>query len=397
MKLGLGLGHDNTRIFWGMIFNEAGFGVYMTLWPIYIAALGASPEQIGLVLGVQGFARLAFLLPSGPLGDRVRPERLVAGGRAFAVVGLVLIGLAQRWWQLFPGIVVLSAATVAFPSISNLIAERAGTGWARTRAFTLIYTVGPSASYLIMPVLGGLIAGLVDLHAVFYAGALLTAGAVAVFATVSSRPPVIHEGPPVTYGATLRQRPILIVFLLQFATIFVFSVGVTLVPNFLQDVHHVGVEQIGWLGSFAAIGTALIGVLISRSRPFRRPLAGIALSTGAVAGTLGVLLVGASLPLYALAYLLRGGYGAGWSGFYSALGEVTPDRFRARVYALAEIVAGTAVALAPFVAGWLYAMRPTGPLLVGLVLMVPLFGVMVWAGRAVRPATAAGVLVKERV
>ncbi|HUY99104.1 MAG TPA: hypothetical protein VMU89_02045, partial [Thermomicrobiaceae bacterium] len=102
-------------------------------------------------------------------------------------------------------------------------------------------------------------------------------------------------------------------------------------------------------------------------------------------------------PLYALAYLLRGGYGAGWSGFYSALGEVTPDRFRARVYALAEIVAGTAVALAPFVAGWLYAMRPTGPLLVGLVLMVPLFGVMVWAGRAVRPATAAGVLVKERV
>lgn len=394
MKLSLGLGRDNTRIFWGMICNEAGFGVYMTLWPIYIAALGASPEQIGLVLGLQGLTRLVFLLPSGPLGDRVHPERLAAGGRAFAVVGLVLIGVAQRWWQLLPGIVVLSAATVAFPSISNLIAERAGNGWARTRAFTLIYTVGPSGSYLVMPILGGIIAGVISLHAIFYLSALLTAGAVTVFATVSRRPLVVHEGPPVTYRETLAQRPILIVFLLQFATIFVLSVGVTLLPNFLQDVHGVGVEQLGWLGSLAAIGTALIGVVISRTRPFRRPLAGIALSTGAVVGTLGLLLVASGLPVYALAYLLRGGYGASWNGFYSALGEVTPDRLRGRVYALAEIVAGVAVTLAPFAAGWLYALRPTGPMIVGLVLVVPLFAAMAWAERALRPLAPA--LTRER-
>jgi hypothetical protein len=48
VKLGLGLARDNRRIFWAVLFDEGAVGVFMTLMPLCIASLGASPAQIGL-------------------------------------------------------------------------------------------------------------------------------------------------------------------------------------------------------------------------------------------------------------------------------------------------------------------------------------------------------------
>lgn len=378
-----------------MIFNEGGFGLYMTLWPIYIASLGASPTQIGLVIGLTGFARMLFLLPSGLLSDRLTHRTLIAGGRAMAVAGLLLIAASRRWWQLIPATTVMAAGTLAFPAISNAIAENAGQGWNRTRAFTLIYTVGPSAAYLITPTLGGFIAAQLSLRILFLCSALLTAGAVTAFATITPRPVVAHDGPPATYRSTLGERTILTVFALQLATIFVLTLGATLVPNFLQDVHGLGIERIGWLGSSAAIGSAILGVVIDRVAVFRRPLSAVALSTAAVAGMLVLMLVGRAFWLFALAYLLRGGYMVAWAAFYGALGEVTPDRLRGRVYALAELVAGAAVTGAPFVAGWLYSLRPTAPLMAGLLLIVPLLIAIAWARHALQSAPAPALAEKR--
>ena len=371
VRLSLGLGRDNTRIFLGMIFNEGGLGIYQTLWPIYIASLGASPPQIGLVIGLLGLCRLVFLIPSGMLSDRLPPRTLIVSARLVAAFGTFLLGLAQSWWHLIPGVFILSAGTIAFPALSSTIAERAGNGWARTRAFTLIYTVGPSAAYLITPTLGGFIAQHVSLRALLFISAGLTATGAAIFSTIERGSVSSHDGPPVTYRSALVERPIRLVLMLMFATIFVLTMGVTLAPNFLQEVHSISIEHIGWLGSGAAIGSAMLGLLINRVGPLRRPLAGIALGITAVAGMLGLLLVGRGFLWFAVAYLLRGGFMLAWSTFYAALGEVSSERLRGRVYALAELLAGAGMAAAPFVAGWLYGWRPQAPMVASL-LTIPL-------------------------
>ena len=112
--------------------------------------------------------------------------------------------------------------------------------------------------------------------------------------------------------------------------------------------------------------------MISRVRPFDQPLLAIGLAIVSVGVMLGLLIVGNSIFLLAIAYVLRGGYPVAWSLFSAAFGEIVDERYRQRAFALAEIMGGTGFALAPFVAGWLYEIKPVTPLIAGFLLVIPL-------------------------
>jgi len=394
-KPSLRLSRDNTRIFVAMSFNEGSFGVYQTLWPLYIAALGANPAQIGVVLGLSGILRLIALMPSGVASDHIPPRRLIVVARSMTALSIFLFAVATSWWQLIPMSILMAIGNIAFPSISSTIAEAAGPGRQRTRAFTLIYTVGPAFMLLLTPTIGGVVADLINLRAIFFVAAALMSTAVFFFSTITPRPIQQHSGPPLTYRSTIAQRPILLLCLLEMATVFTLTLGVTLTPNFLQDVRGIGTGTIGILGSASGIGTIALWLISSRVRTFQHPLMAIALATAAVAGTLGILTVGQSILLYVLAYILRGGYPVAWSLFAAALGEVADERFRPRAFALAEIMGGTGYALAPFAAGWLYEVKPAAPLIVGFFLVLPLLLCMQLIHRAVR--TEHPVLIEEPV
>lgn len=380
-----------ARLFVAMLFNEGAIGLYLTLWPLYIAALGASPPQIGLVLGYAGLIRLLCLLPSGILNDRVSPRRLILITRTLAVLGLALCGLAQEWWQLLPATTVLGVGVLAFPALSNLIASLSADSAQRTRNFTLLYTVAPSIAYLTTPALGGLIAEQVSLRATLLSAALLTAIAVAILVTI--RPPATEraEGPPASYLAALRHRSVLLVSLMMLGTITFLTLGWALAPNFLQEVHGLEFQTIGWLGSMGAGGSVLLSLIISRVRLFQPPFNGLALALGAVIGGFAVLLLGGTLWAFAIAYVLRGGFLVAWSVFYAAYSEVTPAELRSRAFALAEILGSAGSTIAPFLAGWLYEIDQRLPLALGLLAAFPLLAAALQLGRQFRPPTPAAV------
>ncbi len=380
----LGLSHDNTRIFLGMSLNEGAFGVYQTLWPLYIAALGANPAQIGIVIGLSGILRLFALMPSGVASDHVPPRMMIVGARSLTATSMFLYGVAQSWWQLIPMAIIMALGNIAFPTISSTIAEAAGPGRQRTRAFTLIYTVGPAIALLVTPALGGLVADQLSLRAIFAVAGGLTLIAVGFYSRITPRAVLRHEGPPITYRNTLGQRPILLICLLELATLFALTLGVTLTPNFLQDVHGIGTGTIGVLGSISAAGSIALFVVISRVRPFDQPLLAIGLSIAAVGGTLALLIAGQSMVFFVVAYMLRGGYTVAWSLFAAALGDIATDRFRGRAFALGEIMGGAGYAFAPFAAGWLYEIKPETPLIVGLIMIVPLVFGAYWISRSIQ-------------
>jgi MFS family permease len=368
-------------MFWGMFFNEAGIGVFMTLWPLFISSLGATPAQIGFVIGFWGFARLAFLLPSGMLMEKIPPKYLILGTRMGAITGFALISISQTWWHLFPGVILMAASTASFPVISSVIADVAGRGRARVRAFTMILNVGPSVALLITPALGGVLAESMSLRAIFVAAAIFNVAGFLIFSRMSDREVRVQQGPPVTYAEPFRHGETRTILLLAFVVVFSSILGVTLVPNLLQEVHSVSVGQIGYLGSLAAVGSITLGLLLNNLKVFENSMLGYSLAISSVAGALAMFVFGQSLWIFAIGFMLRGGLLATFSVMYATLSDVTPDRIRNRAYVVAEFMAGMGFTLAPFAAGWFFEVRPELPMIVGMIVLVPIIITVLWMSR----------------
>ncbi|HUG13704.1 MAG TPA: MFS transporter [Thermomicrobiales bacterium] len=386
----MGLGRNNLVIFWAMFFNEVSFGFYQTLAPLYIGSLGASPRLIGLVIGIQGLARLLFLMPAGMVADRVPLRRLIVGARALTVVGLVLYGLAHTWWQLFPAIALLAAGNIAFPAISKVIADSTDNK-GRTRAFTLIYTVGPSTALLLSPSLGGVLADQVSLRSIFFAAAIAQGIAVLFFSRLQPVEAETEEQQAARggYRKVLAYKPIVVVCGLFLAMLLVLTTGFTLVPNFLQDVHGLRIQTIGQFGSVFALGSVCLGLLISKVKAFSPPMTALILTIALCPLAFLLLISGGSTWLFAMSYFCRGGYLVSWGLIYAALGEVTPEHLRSRSFALAELLGGAGFAIAPFVAGALYEVDPAMPIYVALIASLPLLGAAIIVRRYVHQVQSA--------
>lgn len=387
-KWQLGLGRENGYAFWGVAAMEAGFASYMLFWPLYIAALGANPAQVGFLIGSQGLLRLLVLVPSGYLVDRLPRVRLIVAARGVAMVGMVVAAVLPSWWMLALPIVLLASGTLAFPAISATIATVA-TDAERARAFALIYTIGPALATVVAPLVAGQLAESWGARAPLLLGAAFSLISLAVFGRIRLPPAVAAGVTHATYRETLRSPGVWRLCLLQFLTLLVLTVGTALLPNFLRQVRGLEFDRLGQLGSLGAVGSIVLGLLASRRLLARRPVAGITIATASTALAFLVLWMGKNMWLYGLGFLLRGGYMVAWSLFSAALGAVTPDRLRGRAFALSELAGGAGFGIAPFIAGPLYEWRPGAPLVVAMIAAAPLVGMLVFAAwREPQPATA---------
>jgi len=350
-------------MFVAMMMAQGAFGSFQTLWPLYVAALGATPPQVGLVLSLVGAMRLVALVPSGMLGDHVSARWIMVGGQVLMALGLVSYSLSREWWQLIPAGLLFACGAASFPAILATVAGIAGQGPQRVRTFTLINTVAPSLGLLVAPGIGGLVAARIALRAAFLVAAALTLVAAAYFSRVSTSTRLPTGPRPVGYRSTLGQTAILRWCLLEMTAIFCVALGASFVPNFLHGIRGVGVGTIGTFGSLSAAGSIVLGLLVHRVPHFRRPVPGIALALASVAGALLLVVTGRDLPAFAAAYVLLGGFFATWTLFEAALSGVASERYRGRAYAVAEILSGTGYAIAPVIAGLLYARDPRAPML----------------------------------
>jgi MFS family permease len=392
----LGLSHDNKRMFWALACSEGATSLFLTMWAIYVAELGASAPQVGLVLGSRSFGALVFLLLSGPLSDRIPARRYIIGCRSLFVVGMLLISLAWTWWMVIPAALFVSAATMAWPVVSRTIAEQTEDGPERLRAFTLIYTVGPSIAMLAGPALSGVIADRVDLRAVFWAAAAVGVVSIAILATIHPSERAGDESVPASYRRLLAETGIWRLYLLSMGAMFVFSLGHTLTPVYLQEVHELALGRIGLLGSVAAAGSIGFGLVAARVAFFRQALPVLLLALGCVALSFAVLAAGRGYWQFAVAFLLEGGFYLIWPLLYTRVSDAAPERLRSRAYALVEVTFFISFTIAPIVAGALYKIQPRLPLMLGaaLVLPVAIAGARVFRTTTVQPTPLSTTLVE---
>jgi MFS family permease len=380
----LRLSPDNTRLFVAMVLNEGGFAMYVSFISIYIAALGASPREIGLVLSSRGVMSLVLMLVVGHFAERLPQRGLIVAGRSLFVLALLVIGVATTWWMVIPGLLLFAASNTVWPAIQRVIASGAHDGEERLRAFTLINTVGPALAFSVTPALAGYVADATSIRVVYFLAAVLAFAAVAMFSTVKPPAAAIEENlPQVSYRLVLAQPGVLRLCLLTLATMTTFLVGSMLAPNYLKETHAISVSQIGLLSSIGAAGAIIGSLLMSRAGLFRRLRVVYLVGVVSMGGMFSILLFGHAFWQFSIGYLIWG-LCLFWPLIYAAFSERVPDHLRARAFVLTECCFFLAFAIAPFIAGFLYAVDPRAPQVAGLLALPPIF-LLAWF--ILRPAT----------
>lgn len=387
-RLTFGLGRDATWLFYAMFFWGVGYGTYAAIQTLFIKSLGGSDIQIGLLIGIQGVVRVAITLPSGILADKFSRRKIIVWAAVASAPACVIAGLAQTWQQLLPGLILLLIGNVGTPATTAYIAQISTTA-DRARNFTLIYTVSPAIGLIAAPAFGGWLAQHFTMRLIYFASAVIYLVAALLFSRISDRPLLPHEHSEPSYREAIREPAVRWVALLMFAVLAACTMGVTFLPNYLQDVHRYSVGAIGRLFSIAAAGTVLISQTSGKIR-WITPPRGIAIATLGVAISCVTTILTGSPWILAIAFLGRGGFMVAWTLIYVTLGDVTPDRLRARAFAFSDFLGGIGVGLTPFAAGAIYGWNHHAPLLLlGLVAPLIAIGAFTLERRLIRPARAA--------
>ena len=155
------------------LVQAVGRGGVMTFLPIFAATyIGLGPALIGVLLAVNMLPMMVLLVPAGRLADRFNRKVLVIVGNLVYLVTLVLIPLANTFWQqlwlCFPRSI---GGAISMPAATALtVGEGRKFGMGSTMA---IMMMAMAIGMALGPTLSGVIADSVDINAVFYFGAVV--------------------------------------------------------------------------------------------------------------------------------------------------------------------------------------------------------------------------------
>ena len=377
LRRDLGLGRNNGILFWVHLIWGAGFTIQAALWTIFIESLGATPTQIGLVVGGGAVFRTLLAIPAGSLADRFPLKPVIIAMMAIPILGALALALATEWWHALAGAVLMDMSGVAIPAVSAYVAA-ASKPEERTRTMTYIFSLSWLISMAVAPAIGGWLADTSGFRTVYIVGAALFAVGIAVATRIDDIRPAYgfsdadSDEPAVGYRQLLGSPGVRVVLGFHLLVPLAVFTAFALLPNFVKDERGVSVATIGVLASVGAVVAFGTSLLVSHWKPLTRPFLGMTAILSIAALSMALMLSFTALPIVALAFMLRMCFSPIWSLMASAVAEVTPERMRGRAYGLSEFGVGIGDTSAPIMSGSLYSVDHRLPLGVGLITTVPL-------------------------
>lgn len=351
-----GLSPNVVRLAAAMGLWGLGFGLYGTLWPLYIEKLGGSPLAIGGLATLAGVVTAASALPGGYCADRLDRRALIRWGWALAVPAPFLFAWAPHWQWLALGVLLYFGTSFSTPAAQAYLQVEAGNRLALAYnvvmgAFAIGAVLGPSA--------GGFIVARVGFHPVFYLSGLIFLGSTAIVWPIDRAP---ATGPPRRF--TWRGRPRLYRWIALTAVLALAGglAGPYVVP-FWRTVGGLSVETIGLVSGLTLLVGAATGPLWGRlAERVGLPFAlGLGVSVGIV-GIVGLFGWPRILWVQVGAAGVRGVGGGSHLLTGVAVGRVVRAPEAGTAYGVLNLAAETAGALAPFPGALLYRFRPEAPL-----------------------------------
>ena len=127
-----------------MIFLLGG-NLWWTFQPLYILALGASKEELGILMMFGSAMMLIPQIPGGILADRFGRKKVILCGAMLRLLPPIIFIFATNWVLFFPGIFINSIALMDNPAWNALLVEsipRESRGTAYSTYRTLISISG---------------------------------------------------------------------------------------------------------------------------------------------------------------------------------------------------------------------------------------------------------------
>jgi MFS family permease len=105
-----------------MIFMLGG-NLWWTFQPLYILALGASKEELGILLMFGSAVMLFPQIPGGILSDRFGRKKVILAGAILRLIPPIVFILANNWILFFPGVLINSISMLDAPAWNALLVE----------------------------------------------------------------------------------------------------------------------------------------------------------------------------------------------------------------------------------------------------------------------------------
>ncbi len=245
------------------------------LFPLYLADLGASVGQIGLVFTLTSVAILVLQIVGGWVSDSIGRLRAIAIGSVGGIIGFVALLLAPTWqWMLAALVIYQIPFALVGPSFSAFIAENS-TEKNRGQVYGITGTIY-QVTGVIGPPLGGFLAGMYGFKPMLLVAALfytLAAGLRIWMANTTfggsdqpAQPRPAGGLSMVTFksniatllGMLLAGGVITWIFITDGVCDIAFRLSWELQPLYLEKVAGITIQQIGLLGSVNAIATMFI-------------------------------------------------------------------------------------------------------------------------------------------
>ncbi len=356
---------------WGV-----GEGMFMIFNPLYLAQLGAQPLKIGAILSGFGAAMTLAHVPAGHLADRWGARPLMRWSWSLGLIATLLMASARSLTPFILGLLLYGLTAAVSAPLSSYVTAARGQ-WSVARALTTTSATF-NAGYIIGPQLGGWLGnefGLgftYKLASAFFAISTLLVWLLPERRETPSTAETTH--PPIP----LLRNPRYLGFL---GLAFILTLGMNLpqplTPNYLQEIHQLDYNLIGSLGAIGGLGNVLLSLALG---VWGRWLAAYLVAQGAVAFFALLIWRGNGLLAFGLGYFLLGGYRAARSLTTARIRDLIHISQVGLAYALAETVGGSAIILAPMLAGWLYARQPQEVYPVSLLLLAfTALGTLAWS------------------
>ena len=169
-------------------------GLFILL-PVLALAGGAyhdaTPQLLGLALGIYGLTQAGLQIPFGMLSDRYGRKPIIVLGLAIFIAGSLLAALADSVYGLILGRALQGAGAVAAAIIA--LAADLSSEQARTRVMALI-GISIGFAFCVAFVLGPLLYAAIGLAGLFYLGATLGGLAILILLLAVPTPPAPYGG-----------------------------------------------------------------------------------------------------------------------------------------------------------------------------------------------------------
>jgi MFS family permease len=332
---------------WGV-----GEGMFFYFQPIYLKELGADPIRIGAILGGFGLMMVVSHIPAGYLADKVGRKPVLVSAWVIGLVAAWIMALANSLPVFIAGLFIYGFTMFVMSPLNSYITAARGR-LSVGRAITLI-----SASFnlgmVLGPWLGGQVGQQFGLRQNYViAGFLIMVSTVVVLFLHPQ--PIERASHAESANGWLRARRYWYYVGAICLAAFAMYLPQPLAPNFLVEQRNLSLEQTGLLYSVTSLGVVLLNLILG-SFPAR---IGFLIGQAAVGIYALILWQATGLPWYILGFLLLGGFKTARSLGIAQVRELVPQAKIGLAYGLTETVGGTAVVLAPLLAGYLYTQQPS--------------------------------------